>query len=418
MKEKFSRNVFRYAAVTALLGMSYSPLYLNTYDRIILNTFSIHEGVRTHIFTVLGFSLPLLLVIIGGIVADIYGRRRVWALAVCAFGVGSLWLYNSASVPDSAIFVSGIAIIILLSMFTAWKNGSIAWLFDHEGREGIAIAHGVLFLLVSVFILSGYVVHTLDPDWVPSSLVYTLQYVGILLVGIYMITFPENYGNQHGSFRETGKEGLFQCLSNRVVQLVGIHFFISGFSFSNSFLFISLLGTYNDPFFNVDFNTYFGIAYFCGFFFAGVLLFLIFLYVNPHSKYTNVIIYPRLFMMALYFIIATIPSFPVFFIFHGVIIVLSLISNVAILMLMTQVIKKNLATVISLLVIPIFISSFLSYRGMSFSYGFGWDTLCILNGLLAAASLGILLYAAGYNQKDEITMDTDTDIDTDEEIID
>jgi hypothetical protein len=191
VKKILTGNRARYAVITMLVGTSYLLLYMHNYAQGILNTLPEQSGINPRVVMVLGFSLPFLLVFLGGIIADTYGRKKVWALAICAYGIGGLGLQTHAHVPSFATFAFVVMMIILFSIFTAWKPFSIVWLYDREGTEGIKMAHGLLLILLSVPFIFRVIIHKIGISWSPHPLLNVLQFVVIMLMGVYILTFPE-----------------------------------------------------------------------------------------------------------------------------------------------------------------------------------------------------------------------------------
>lgn len=392
MIQKFNRNIVRYSMVFVLTGMSFSTIGMRNQAYTVLDHIPDNITVNSDILKMLGVILPFLLVFSGGIIADKYGRRIVWALAVFSCGGSWLWLQHLAHFPYFVVFGSIIAITVLMSVSTAFGSSSLIWLFDHEGKEGIKTAHGLLYLIFSIFVISGFITHFMKMSFIDTICVDTVTYILIIVTGFLILTFPENYGNRSVPLLNIATESIHQFASSRVLQLIVVHFIITGLTSPDGLLWFRALETFQVSFGDIDLNTYMGIEIFFIFLFAGLFL------LSLKTDYENIIIYPRLFLAAFYFILPSISSIEFFFIIEGGVSVFSIVSTVAIFMLITDVIEKNRATVLSLIILLMSIPNFLDHPWISFLFGLEWEVLCILNGTITSISLLILSYAVKINR--------------------
>ena len=392
MLKKINKNIVRYSIVFVLTGISFSRIEMRNQVHSVLDYIPDTLNTNTDTLKVLGIILPFLLVFMGGIIADKVGRRIVWALAVFSLGGSWIWLQNLARVPPSAVAGSIIVITFLLSVSTAFKGSSLIWLFDHEGNEGIKTAHGLIYLLLSILVISGFIIHFIKIPFIDTDLTDTLTYILIIMAGFLILTFPENYGNRSESLRDIAIGGIHHFATSRVLHVIVAHFMITGFIFPEVLLLFRALETFHVSFDEIDLNTYVGIETLFIFLFAG--LFLIFI----KTDLENIIIYPRLFIPAFYFILPSISSIEIFFFIEGGITAFSIISTVAILMLITEATTKNRATVLSIIVLLISIPVFFNQTWISFLFGYELKVLCIMNGIITSISLTILLYAVKINR--------------------
>jgi hypothetical protein len=116
-------------------------------------------------------------------------------VTLLSYGAGGLLLQNLTSLPSFFTFGSTLAATILLCISTAIKSSSLVWLYDHEGKGGMKDAHGLQHLIIVVFLPVGFIIQVSEGSVLTEPIITTLSYLLIMVIGFYVLTFPDNYGN-------------------------------------------------------------------------------------------------------------------------------------------------------------------------------------------------------------------------------
>ncbi|AAM25397.1 Permeases of the major facilitator superfamily [Caldanaerobacter subterraneus subsp. tengcongensis MB4] len=149
---------------------------------------------------------------LSGAFADRLGRRLSWGLAMFFYGAGMLWL-SSVSAFGPALVTT-----VLMGISYAFTSGAReAWLYDKVGQEGTRQTFGKLYLYSIPFTAVGMAVAFILGGF--GSLRIPIALTGIIIAnGFFIMTFPENYGNQHRrGWLEVLKAGFYQFLKSRVL---------------------------------------------------------------------------------------------------------------------------------------------------------------------------------------------------------
>ncbi|MGQ9778449.1 MAG: MFS transporter [Bacillota bacterium] len=157
---------------------------------------------------------------LSGAFADRVGRRLSWALAMFAYGLGMLWL-SSVSALGPALVTA-----VLMGVSYAFSSGAReAWLYDNIGREGMRQAFGKLYLysvpLTVLGMAAAFALGTLE------SLRFPIALTGLIVLanGLFILSFPENYGGSRRGWLEILKVGFRQFRESRVLWLTAAQSF-------------------------------------------------------------------------------------------------------------------------------------------------------------------------------------------------
>lgn len=222
MQHNLSKNILRYAVATALLEyFAYKvldPFYLQfmTTDRG-LGLSPLKFGFFVSFASFMMISLEY----VSGIFADKYGRRLSWAVSLFLYGAGMFWLSTVTS------FAFALLTAFLMGSSYAFASGAAeAWLYDHEGKEGMRKAYGTLYLVsVPLTIVGGGAAILLG--YLTESVRIPIAVTGLIVVlnGVFILTFPENYGGRQRAWLEIAKVGIKQFASSRILQLTVLQTF-------------------------------------------------------------------------------------------------------------------------------------------------------------------------------------------------
>ncbi len=383
MSQKLSTNAVRYAVVLILAGIWAREFHVPDFGSTLIHRVSEITSFQENAIKVVVFGLPLLLIVFGGILADKYGRRLTWAVYLFLYGGGLLLLH--VFMPDSTTLGPTFLGAALIGGSLIFMSSPLAWLFDHEKKEGTKNAYGIFQLLFALFLLITMGI-LLNLDSSDTRILTVAFSVLIVVMGLWVMTFPENYGNRASS-RETATSGINQFISSRVLQLIVLQsIFLGLFSVAKMVSFIGFPWEFQTPAIDLSKIIYAEdiIAALSG----GV--FLLFM---KRVDYKKLIIYPMILMAVFSFLIPLAPTRLVFFILHTVISAFSVISMVGIIILANDAIAENRATTLSLLVFLMTIAGFLSNYLESLTSGKGMEMLSLVAGACALVSLALLFVA-------------------------
>ncbi|MCL5038937.1 MAG: MFS transporter [Firmicutes bacterium] len=158
---------------------------------------------------------------LSGAFADRLGRRLSWGLAMFSYGLGMLWL--------SSVSAFGPALVTAVFMGTSYAFASgarEAWLYDNVGQEGTRQAFGKVYLYSVPFTMLGmgaaFGLGGLGSLRLPIALTGLI----VLADGLFIMTFPENYGSyRRRGWLEVLKVGFRQFLESRVLWLTAAQSF-------------------------------------------------------------------------------------------------------------------------------------------------------------------------------------------------
>lgn len=171
-------------------------------------------------FVALGGWVTMALDYLTGAVADKAGRRATWAAALFVYAAAMIWLSRATS------FRQALVVPVLQGISWALSSGSReAWLYDHAGQEGTRRAMAALYLYSVPLTLAGAALATRLGQCAPLRVPIALTGAIMLGVGLFVLTFPENYGSRVRRWREVLSSGLRQFRSSRVLQLLALQSF-------------------------------------------------------------------------------------------------------------------------------------------------------------------------------------------------
>lgn len=222
INSRYSRNILRFAVAVAVVEyFAYKvldPFYLQfmTTDRGLGLT-----PFKFGLFVSCASLMMISLEYISGIFADKFGRRLSWAISLFLYGVGMFWL---STVTE---FTYALLTAFFMGSSYAFVSGaSEAWLYDHEGKEGMRKAYGLLYLVSIPLTIAGGVA-AISLGYFFDSVRIPIAVTGVIVVinGFFVLSFPENYGGQEKQWLDIAKVGIKQFLANRVLQLTVLQTF-------------------------------------------------------------------------------------------------------------------------------------------------------------------------------------------------
>ena len=390
MSQRIPRNVIKYVIVLAIT--EYIVKHLGSSHE---GAIMIHEGLVAtlpQIVTLMSIGpfLGGLFVYFGGILADKYGRRLVWAASLFLFG-GSMFLIAYATTYRMALVAS-----IPWGVSAAFAWASLAWLFDHEGKEGLKTGYGLIYIASVLLMAAGMGVTMMGGFSHRIQIVLT----GIVAfaAGGWVVTFPENYGNRSSSWLEIAKSGVRQVISRRALQLIILYSIMivpvswsaqmSLFYFEEKFLTSSeeIVQTYKI----VDFIPEVAAL------FAGIFIVL-----SGKPDYKKLVIYPAVFMGGCYILLPLAPAAFLFYILEGGASLFSLITGVGILILVNDSILENRATTLSLVMLLRMFSVVSRYLWSLQFNSQEWEILFLISGVLGIVAVLVLIWAVKVHERSE-----------------
>src|SRR5436190_23465364 len=162
--------------------------FLMVLDQSVMNV-SISQLVadfHTTVTTIQGvitlYSLTMAaLMLTGGKLGDIWGRRRAFSIGLVIYGAGSLLTTFSWSVPALAVgwsLLEGIGAALVLPALVALTAGN----FEGKAR---AAAYGVLGVVAG----AGIAVGPILGGWVTTNLTWRLVFVGEVVICVLIVAF-------------------------------------------------------------------------------------------------------------------------------------------------------------------------------------------------------------------------------------
>jgi MFS family permease len=406
--ERFPKNVIRYTVIAFLVGYFNRELGISFYQ--MSTRASELTSFQSHIVTVIGVCIPLLLVYVSGILADTYGRRLIWAVSLFLYGGGMVVLGASVPVTSTPVapftsFASILASAILYSFPPALTILSLAWLFDHEGRNGLKNAHGLLHILSALAILVGMSI-TME-SFLNFRTKLILTGVIALAAGCLAVTFPENYGSR-SSWKETNKTVVNQFISRRVLHLVVLYSIFMGFPVAVSdsalihFINATVMSDISTASSLQEFFTASYIIFMVVSFCAGILLLFM-----KKIDYRKLIVYPMILVVIFYFLLPIVPEVQLYFILDGARLFGSFLIGIGIIILVNDSITENRATALAVLTLLMTIPTMLTIFWNVVLSAVAWEMACVIAGALAVISLVYLNQAARISEKDTLYTDND-----------
>lgn len=185
----------------AVLGVLAAAQFLMVLDQAVMNVAisQLVEDFDTTVTTIQGvialYALVMAgLMLIGGKLGDIYGRRRVFAVGLVIYGIGSGLTAASWSVPSLMLgwsILEGIGAALVLPAMVALVAG------NYRGNER-AVAYGVLGGVAG----AGIAVGPILGGWVTTDFTWRYVFVGEvvvaigILIGTRLMSEPEREGER------------------------------------------------------------------------------------------------------------------------------------------------------------------------------------------------------------------------------
>ena len=336
------------------------------------------------VLPILGFAFQYFC----SIFADKYGRRLAWTVSLFLFG-GGMILMALATNYRMAFIAS-----ILWGVSTAFAWTSVAWLFDHEGKEGLKTAYGLICIVSVLPIIVGMEI-ALKGE-LSRRIMIVLSGVIALILGGWVKTFPENYGNRSSSWLEIAKSGVKQVISRRILQLVVLYSLfiapavsaagLSQFYFEEKFLF-----SFDDIVQGYEIVSYIPIV---AALFAGVTLLLL-----GKFNYRKFVVYPAIFMVTCYVLLFFAPTISLFYILKGGGSLFSLIAAVGIIILINDSILENRATTLCLVAMLRGFSQVSSHLWNMYFDSQRWEILFLVAGILGIIAVLLLVWAVRIHER-------------------
>ena len=334
MQKKFPENVMKYVAILSIAGSFANRIRRPFFEEFVAQG-SEFDFSQIGLFFAISSGLGLVFLYGGGILADKYGRRLTWAVSLLLYGGSMLWLAIAASSRMTLVA----AVLMGISSALVWSK--IAWLFDHEGRKGLQNAYGLFYIISVQLALAGIGAVAFLSDSLDTPALAGLAGVIILVMGLWVITFPENYGQRSSSLIEIAKSGINQFTSSRVLQLVVVQSIFIELAFWTLGLWrLYLVDQFHigsiEPF--TEFWIVSGIAVFSG----------VFIILLKEVNYRVLFIYPTGFIALFLLIIPFSPEMLVYILLSGIY-MSSFVRFTGIVIFINDVISENRATALSFL---------------------------------------------------------------------
>ena len=391
--------MIKYAIVIIIAGTWGRALLIPNYAKSILDQVSQVTSSHSDLITYVCIVLPLLLVFIGGILADKYGRRLLWAVFLLLYGGCMLWLTVFAPSGLLATFGPALMVAVLISLSFAFVCSPLAWLFDHEGKYGLKNAYGLIYVLVGLIVLViigiRFTGHEGFLQNVSRSIVFAaVSSLLVVVVGLWVITFPENYGNRSSSLPEIARSGINQFIFGKILPLVVLQsIFVEFFRLGRGYSLIRFVLAFNVL--PDQMNIFLPIESLAAFLCAGV-----FLLVMKEIDYKKLIIYPLICAGVLSFVMYFTSTPLMFFILRGGVTALLTLEGAGILILINDSISENRAAALSLLVLCMTVVTLVVTRLAASFSRLEWETLSLISGVCIFVSCGILFMAVRIHLRD------------------
>ena len=289
MTKQFPPNVIRYVIVFIIAGIWGKELFIPNYGKQILEYVQGCTPSQIDVITYTGIVLPLFFVVLGGILADKYGRKLVWAVFLLLYGGCMFWLQILAPSGILTTFVPSLTVAVFISLSFVFVSSPLAWLFDSEGNDGMKNAYGLLRILMGVSALVIVGIKFMGNADIFSQITTEIAVISSLLVvlmGLWVLTFPENYGTRSLSLPEIAQSGISKFLLGKILPLVVLQaVFIEISAWARVLSFFSFGEAFDlTP---ERINTFLSLEYVGAFLCAGI--FLVFL---RKIEYKKLIVYP------------------------------------------------------------------------------------------------------------------------------
>ncbi|MBU7046694.1 MAG: hypothetical protein HXS54_09690 [Theionarchaea archaeon] len=388
MSQRFPKNVTKYVVVSTIARF-FGEKVISPQS----GGFIIHERLTLDYFMgdrvmAVSYVTGFLLLYCGGMLADKYGRRLIWAASLFLFGGGMLWL-AFATTYEMALLAA-----VLLGISSAFGCSSLAWLFDHEGKEGLKTAYGLIHIISVLLLVIGMGI-TMMGEFHRITFIVTSS--AAFAAGGWVITFAENYGNRSSSLVVIAKTGVRQFVSRRVLLLIVLYSlfmrpasWVSGFTL---FTYIEKFEVFSPDKVSLMDKTFDTISV-VTLFLAG--LFLLFL---RRTDYRKLIIYPVVFLGGFYVLLPFAPTESLFFILKGGASLFSLITWAGIIILINDSISENRATTLSLMILLMSIPALLEFFLYILITEFEWVTLSLISGALGIVAVLLLVWAVRIHER-------------------
>ncbi|MBU7018454.1 MAG: MFS transporter [Theionarchaea archaeon] len=334
--------------------------------------------------TILGFALQYFC----SILADKYGRRLAWAISLFLFGGGMVLMALATSYRMA--FIASIP----WGVSTAFAWTSVAWLFDHEGKEGLKTAYGLIYIVSVLSIVAGMEI-ALKGESSPRMVIVSTGVIALVLGG-WVMTFPENYGNRSSSWLEIAKTGIRQVMSRRILQLIVLYSLftaptVSAAGMSQFYLEEKFVFSFNEIVQSYEIVFYISIV---AALFAGITVLVL-----GKPDYRKLAVYPAVFMGVSYVLLPLAPTVSLFYILKGGCSFFSLITTAGIMILINDSILENRATTLTFVLM---LGGFSKVSGHLWTMYFDsqrWEILFLISGVLAMTAVLFLFWAVKLHEK-------------------
>ena len=390
MTKQFPPNVIRYVIVFIIAGIWGKELFIPNYGKQISEYVQGCTPFQIDVITYTGIVLPLFFVVLGGILADKYGRKLVWAVFLLLYGGCMFWLQILAPSGILTTFVPALTVAVFISLSFVFVSSPLAWLFDYEGNDGMKNAYGLLRILMGVSALVIVGIKFMGNADIFSQITTEIAVISSLLVvlmGLWVLTFPENYGTRSLSLPQIAQSGISQFLLGKILPLVVLQaVFIEISAWARVLSFFSFGEAFDlTP---ERINTFLSLEYVGAFLCAGI--FLVFL---RKIEYKKLILYPLVCAVIFSVVMWFSPTPLVFFVLRGGITTFLIVEWVGLLIFVNDSITENRATTLSLLILFMTVVKLAGSHLVEPLFGLGWETLSLVSGGCLLGSLGILFVA-------------------------
>lgn len=174
------------------------------------------------LFVSLGSWVSMALDYPTGAVADKLGRRSSWGLGLFFHGLGMLWLSRCKTASQ--------CFLVPLFQGVSWalQSGSReAWLYDHVGEEGTGRAMSFFYLASVPMTFAAVSLGAWLSSWAGIRLPIFITGALLIVLSVWILTFPENYGRRERTWIQVLRSGFRQFAKNKVLRLLALEGFLA-----------------------------------------------------------------------------------------------------------------------------------------------------------------------------------------------
>lgn len=219
MLERRQGNILRFALVMGGISYFYHALQQSTEYLEISRLPEFLQGVTQIHFSMIGVLITIFIIlftIIGGALSDKYGRKLFWSVELLLYAFSVLLL-----VFPSIIWQVTVGLGYFSSLFWASK---IAWIYDHEGKEGMRRAYGFLYAMSPFFIMGGIGLSAVIDHFLGDVRVqFILPCFVIVIIALWVLTFPESPEKSTESLPTILTTGIYSFFHNKIFLLLLFH---------------------------------------------------------------------------------------------------------------------------------------------------------------------------------------------------